>query len=428
MVPDIVPPPPPPPMPSANFVPPKPALAIVKSEKSCSPPRNPVATSDSFDNVINEIKIKGGTLRKTKRKEVIPLEECVVPQINLKSVETIAKPTFKNEIVVNIVPSTTIINIGKIRSTDVTDSTAKVNSPDLNGTAFKLRRPSDFLNGTKPELVPAKKEVPKPQLAPKVHVNGIKSIPNGTATNKIQKPPPATSKVSVTLTSQPPQRRPSLVSATIQRLTSVEPESPTDPPFKRNQPLTRSTSGGISSTIQKLERQQSQTETVTPASFQRSNSVRQRINQMNQVEKPKHALKDGTQTVGRRPMVPRPSLPRPSNGTMKFLNELNNPSIAQSSQNGNMRLENEEARVGTTVNVADMNGTVTASDPTVKKLVYGTYRNFLGAYNNKANHVVTNQTDIMVVQDKGVTEQLAKITQNGKLNNITGRAIQKPDE
>lgn len=403
MVPDIVvPPPPPPPMPSAAYIPIKPTLTIVKSEKSSSP-RNPISNSDSFDNVINEIKNKGGTLRKTKRKEVVPVQECFVPQINLKSVQT-AKQTFKNEIVVNIVPTTTI-NIQTDNGT-----TTNLCSIDSNGAAFKLKRPSDFLSGTKPEL-PAKKEVLKPQLAPKVAVNGTKSSTNASKPSTIS-----------------PQRKVSLVSSTIQRLTSTEPDSPTETlvaPFKRNQVLTRS---GISSTIQKLEKQESNSTDSSRPTFQRSKSVRQKVDQMNKIENNIiTSIKDGTQTVGRRPMVPRPNLPipRPSNDTMKFLSELNNPF---KSKNGNIRLDNEEARVGTTVNVADLNGTVTASDPNVKKLVYGTYRNFLGAYNNKANNVVTNQNGTMVLQDKGVTEQLGKIAQSGNLNNLTGRAVQKTED
>lgn len=67
-----------------------------------------------------------------------------------------------------------------------------------------------------------------------------------------------------------------------------------------------------------------------------------------------------------------------------------------------------EGSTTTYVPVSDASAAVDKSDPNVKKLVYNTYRGLLGAYNNKANNMVTLPRN-RVVQDQGVTKQLESI-------------------
>lgn len=63
----------------------------------------------------------------------------------------------------------------------------------------------------------------------------------------------------------------------------------------------------------------------------------------------------------------------------------------------------------TTVVAVDENGKIDKNDPNVKKLVYNTYRGLLGAYNNKANHMVSTLPRSMVREDKGIAKQLESI-------------------
>lgn len=60
----------------------------------------------------------------------------------------------------------------------------------------------------------------------------------------------------------------------------------------------------------------------------------------------------------------------------------------------------------TVVPLVDENGKIDKNDPNVKKLVYNTYRGLLGAYNNKANDMISTYPRNMVCQDKGVSKQL----------------------
>lgn len=63
----------------------------------------------------------------------------------------------------------------------------------------------------------------------------------------------------------------------------------------------------------------------------------------------------------------------------------------------------------TTVIQVDENGKIDKNDPNVKKLVYNTYRGLLGAYNNKANHIISTLPRNMVREDRGITKQLESI-------------------
>lgn len=72
-------------------------------------------------------------------------------------------------------------------------------------------------------------------------------------------------------------------------------------------------------------------------------------------------------------------------------------------------LANPEAQVVTRVPAARPDAPVDRDDPSVKKLVYATLRNYVGAYNNRAN-LLAAQHDGHVIQDKGVTEQIKSIT------------------
>lgn len=63
----------------------------------------------------------------------------------------------------------------------------------------------------------------------------------------------------------------------------------------------------------------------------------------------------------------------------------------------------------TTVIQVDENGKIDKNDPNVKKLVYNTYRGMLGAYNNKANHIISTLPRNMVREDRGITKQLESI-------------------
>lgn len=63
----------------------------------------------------------------------------------------------------------------------------------------------------------------------------------------------------------------------------------------------------------------------------------------------------------------------------------------------------------TTVVQVDENGKIDKNDPNVKKLVYNTYRGMLGAYNNKANHIISTLPRNMVREDRGISKQLESI-------------------
>lgn len=89
--------------------------------------------------------------------------------------------------------------------------------------------------------------------------------------------------------------------------------------------------------------------------------------------------------------------PPPSNSSIppppKFLSQVSKSS------------DIETPNTTTYVPVTDNNTNVDKSNPNVKKLVYNTYRGLLGAYNNKANNMVTMPKNT-VVQDQGVAKQL----------------------
>ncbi|GJQ72014.1 hypothetical protein Trydic_g3117 [Trypoxylus dichotomus] len=79
-----------------------------------------------------------------------------------------------------------------------------------------------------------------------------------------------------------------------------------------------------------------------------------------------------------------------------------------------------EGSTTTYVPVADTSANVDKNDPNVKKLVYNTYRGLLGAYNNKANTMVTMPRN-RVVQDQGIAKQLESIELQGCLDKLNGR-------
>ncbi|KRT84638.1 hypothetical protein AMK59_2711 [Oryctes borbonicus] len=79
-----------------------------------------------------------------------------------------------------------------------------------------------------------------------------------------------------------------------------------------------------------------------------------------------------------------------------------------------------EGSTTTYVPVADTSANVDKSDPNVKKLVYNTYRGLLGAYNNRANNMVTMPRN-RVVQDQGIAKQLESIELQGCLDKLNGR-------
>lgn len=74
------------------------------------------------------------------------------------------------------------------------------------------------------------------------------------------------------------------------------------------------------------------------------------------------------------------------------------------------KVTNQEARVTTVIQVSDDNvDSMVKNDANVKKLVYNTYRGFLGAYNNKANDMISNSTGVIVKENRGVNKQLQSL-------------------
>lgn len=74
-------------------------------------------------------------------------------------------------------------------------------------------------------------------------------------------------------------------------------------------------------------------------------------------------------------------------------------------------LKSNQAMYDTTtvIPIVDENGKIDKNDPNVKKLVYNTYRGLLGAYNNKANDMISTLPKNMVYKDKGISKQLESI-------------------
>lgn len=70
---------------------------------------------------------------------------------------------------------------------------------------------------------------------------------------------------------------------------------------------------------------------------------------------------------------------------------------------------NNEINTTTYVPVIDERDGVDKNDPNVKKLVYNTYRGLLGAYNNKANDIVSTLPRHCVREDRGIAKQLESI-------------------
>lgn len=111
------------------------------------------------------------------------------------------------------------------------------------------------------------------------------------------------------------------------------------------------------------------------------------------------------------------TLPRPTQSSS--INKLILPSPVlekkvyanvKRSESLNNKLSNQEANITTVIPVADNVDSIVKSDPNVKKIVYNTYRGFLGAYNNKANEMISNTTGIIVKEDKGVSKQLESLS------------------
>lgn len=92
-----------------------------------------------------------------------------------------------------------------------------------------------------------------------------------------------------------------------------------------------------------------------------------------------------------------PDRPKYLNGKVENVNGITN------------RVSNTEANVKTVVPVADINEELTKDDPNVKKLVYNTYRGLLGAYNNKANEMISTLPRNAVEQNVGVTKQVENL-------------------
>lgn len=72
---------------------------------------------------------------------------------------------------------------------------------------------------------------------------------------------------------------------------------------------------------------------------------------------------------------------------------------------------NNDGEINTTtyVPVVDETDRIDKNDPNVKKLVYNTYRGLLGAYNHKANDIVSTLPRHCVREDRGITKQLESI-------------------
>lgn len=68
-----------------------------------------------------------------------------------------------------------------------------------------------------------------------------------------------------------------------------------------------------------------------------------------------------------------------------------------------------EINTTTYVPVVDETDRVDKNDPNVKKLVYNTYRGLLGAYNHKANDIISTLPRHCVREDRGIAKQLESI-------------------
>lgn len=68
-----------------------------------------------------------------------------------------------------------------------------------------------------------------------------------------------------------------------------------------------------------------------------------------------------------------------------------------------------EVNTMTYVPVVEETDRIDKNDPNVKKLVYNTYRGLLGAYNNKANDIISTLPRHCVREDRGIAKQLESI-------------------
>lgn len=73
------------------------------------------------------------------------------------------------------------------------------------------------------------------------------------------------------------------------------------------------------------------------------------------------------------------------------------------------KMNDAEFNTTTYVPVIDETDRVDKNDPNVKKLVYNTYRGLLGAYNNKANDIISTLPRHCVREDRGIAKQLESI-------------------
>lgn len=73
------------------------------------------------------------------------------------------------------------------------------------------------------------------------------------------------------------------------------------------------------------------------------------------------------------------------------------------------KMNEAEFNTTTYVPVIDETDRVDKNDPNVKKLVYNTYRGLLGAYNNKANDIISTLPRHCVREDRGIAKQLESI-------------------
>ncbi|XP_022916939.1 uncharacterized protein [Onthophagus taurus] len=136
-------------------------------------------------------------------------------------------------------------------------------------------------------------------------------------------------------------------------------------------------------------------------------------------------------SISNGPPSPKPPIPQKN----FLISELNNegkkiyippaPPINQLNQINNQKML---SNTRTVVPVTDGNAEVDKNDPNVKKLIYNTYRGMLGAYNNKANNMVSTLPRNFVVQDKGVAKQLESINAQGCLSNLNGRVNPNPED
>lgn len=88
---------------------------------------------------------------------------------------------------------------------------------------------------------------------------------------------------------------------------------------------------------------------------------------------------------------------------------LNNPTTRAKLLKVNENFKNGTLKSNGRAGVSE-DGKVDKSDPNVKRLVYNTYREMLGAYNNKANDMIATLPRNMVREDKGVSRQLESIS------------------